>query len=456
MRAWPLRCCSPCRTSARVAIARRSRRSGARSRRRACSTCTPTPTTTGRCSRSPARQGELAAGADRRRARGGRAHRHQRPHRRPPARGRARRGAGRLSRRGAPRRRRAPRRSRPPALIGEELGVPVFLYGELATRPEHAERAWIRARRPDGAGASASRRGELVPDYGPRASRTRRAGAVLVAARPPLVAFNVDLVTDDVELAQADRRRAARVGRRPARRARARPLPRTTAAAPRSRRTCTTTAPCRSREIVEYVRERAEVAEAELVGLAPRAAFEGFPDDVPLRGFDPERHILEEALRRSRSASGNVACMAQTKRKRTRKHRGTPAGTIERAGQDRAAAARARTPSRSRASGARSGSTRRRPGAARCNRAAIAAARVRRARGARCSSETSPQGVGARRLHVPALHPARLRDRHADLPLPPARKKARQARPMDVRMFTVGPVAGEHATSSAATAPTAR
>ena len=30
------------------------------------------------------------------------------------------------------------------ALIGEEVGVPVFLYGELATRPEHAERAWIR------------------------------------------------------------------------------------------------------------------------------------------------------------------------------------------------------------------------------------------------------------------------------------------------------------------------
>jgi len=40
-----------------------------------------------------------------------------------------------------------------------------------------------------------------------------------------------------------------------------------------------------------------DVAEAELIGLAPRAAFEGFPDDVPLRGFDPERHILEEVLR---------------------------------------------------------------------------------------------------------------------------------------------------------------
>ncbi len=50
------------------------------------------------------------------------------------------------------------------------------------------------------------------------------------------------------------------------------------------------------REIVNQVRKRADVAEAELIGLAPRAAFEGFPEDVPLRGFDPERHILEEVL----------------------------------------------------------------------------------------------------------------------------------------------------------------
>jgi hypothetical protein len=39
------------------------------------------------------------------------------------------------------------------------------------------------------------------------------------------------------------------------------------------------------------------VAEAELVGLAPKAAFDGFPDDVPIRGFDPERHLIENALR---------------------------------------------------------------------------------------------------------------------------------------------------------------
>jgi glutamate formiminotransferase len=51
------------------------------------------------------------------------------------------------------------------------------------------------------------------------------------------------------------------------------------------------------RAVVEAVSRRAEVAEAELVGLAPEAALEGFPADVALRGFAPERHVIENALR---------------------------------------------------------------------------------------------------------------------------------------------------------------
>ncbi len=178
-------------------------------------------------------------------------------------------------------------------LVGEELGVPVFLYGELATRPEHRERAAIRKGGPQELGRRIEA-GELVPDFGPRRAHPT-AGAVLAAARPPLVAFNVDLASDDVELARAiaaelressgglpgvralglylDDRRRAQVSTN-VHDHRATPL----------------------REIVERVRERAEVAEAELIGLAPRAAFEGFPEDVPLRGFDPERHLIEDVL----------------------------------------------------------------------------------------------------------------------------------------------------------------
>jgi glutamate formiminotransferase len=82
--------------------------------------------------------------------------------------------------------------------VGEGLGLPVFLYAELApgVRPAQLRR---------GGPGELQRRidaGEVSPDRGP----TRLdpgAGCVLVGARRPLVAFNVDLATDDVAVAQA-------------------------------------------------------------------------------------------------------------------------------------------------------------------------------------------------------------------------------------------------------------
>jgi glutamate formiminotransferase / 5-formyltetrahydrofolate cyclo-ligase len=179
------------------------------------------------------------------------------------------------------------------ALVGEDAELPVFLYGDLATRPEHTERAWLRRGGPAGL-AQRMEAGELVPDYGPaRAHPT--AGAVLATARPPLVAFNVDLVTDDVELAKsiaAELREAS--GGLPGVR---------TLGLYLEERGCSQVSTnvhdhlaVPLAEIVERVRARAPVAGAELIGLAPRAAFDGFPDDVPLHGFTPERHILEEVL----------------------------------------------------------------------------------------------------------------------------------------------------------------
>ena len=180
------------------------------------------------------------------------------------------------------------------ALIGEDPGLPVFLYGALATRPEHVERADLRRGGPD----ALSRRmteGELVPDFGPAAPHPA-AGAVLVTARPPLVAFNLDLASDDVELARdiaASLRESG--GGLPGVRAIGLYLPARGRAQVSLNVHDASAAPLA--EIVERVRGRAAIAEAELVGLAPAAAFDGFPDDVPLRGFDPARHLIENALR---------------------------------------------------------------------------------------------------------------------------------------------------------------
>ena len=179
------------------------------------------------------------------------------------------------------------------ARVGDELELPVFLYGELATRPEHAERAFLRR----GGPAELARRlqqGELVPDHGP-AHAHPTGGAVLVAARPPLVAFNVDLDSEDLELARtiaAELRESG--GGLPGVRALGLYLPHRRRAQVSINVHDHRAVPLR--ELVARVRERAPIAEAELVGLAPRAAFEGFPEDVALRGFSPERHLLEEVL----------------------------------------------------------------------------------------------------------------------------------------------------------------
>ncbi len=179
--------------------------------------------------------------------------------------------------------------------MGAELAVPVVLYGELATRPQHRERAQLR----QGGWRRLAERietGEVVPDFGPRHAHPT-AGVVLAAARAPLIAFNVDLQSDDARLAReiAARIRGSAGGGLPGVRAIGLYL------AQRGRAQVSVNVhdhlatPLRA--VVEAVREHAPVAEAELVGLAPEAAFEGFPQDVPLRGFEPHRHVLENALR---------------------------------------------------------------------------------------------------------------------------------------------------------------
>ncbi len=80
--------------------------------------------------------------------------------------------------------------------VADELELPVFLYGELAPemRPATLRREGLDAlrRRVD--------TGELKPNFGPR-RLDPAAGCVLVGARNPLVAFNVDLDTDELAVA---------------------------------------------------------------------------------------------------------------------------------------------------------------------------------------------------------------------------------------------------------------
>jgi glutamate formiminotransferase/glutamate formiminotransferase/formiminotetrahydrofolate cyclodeaminase len=178
-----------------------------------------------------------------------------------------------------------------------ELGVPVFFYGELATSSERRERAFFRK----GGPAELARRmasGELAPDLGPPEPHPS-AGATLVTARPPLVAFNLELDTPNPEIARAvagELREAG--GGLPG--VRALGLPRDGERAQVSVNVHDPKAVPLAKVVDEVTRLAAEhgarPVEAELVGLAPEAAMAGYPEEPPIRGFDPDEHILERVL----------------------------------------------------------------------------------------------------------------------------------------------------------------
>ncbi len=177
------------------------------------------------------------------------------------------------------------------------LGIPVFLYGELAHDPGRAERAYFR-----NGGLSElwlrMESGELRPDFGPRLPH-RNGGATLVTARPPLAAFNVELDSGDVEVAQAVAAGLREAGGGP-------PGVRAIGLLLSSGRVQVSTnvhdpLAVPLGEIVERVRQLAaplgaRPLEAELVGLIPQDALVGYPADVPIRGFDPRRHTIEARL----------------------------------------------------------------------------------------------------------------------------------------------------------------
>ena len=178
--------------------------------------------------------------------------------------------------------------------LGSELELPVFLYGALASGRTRAE-----LRRGGPASSSAASTPASSRPTSARRSLHPTAGAVLVAARPPLVAFNVELAPpatlEDARRIAAHIRESGDEGLpgsarsdcgwpkrpRPGLDQRRGPSRHPAARRRRGRR------PPRARP------------GAELVGLAPEAAFERFPQDIPLRGYA----TIEQTLHRhARSA----------------------------------------------------------------------------------------------------------------------------------------------------------
>jgi glutamate formiminotransferase / 5-formyltetrahydrofolate cyclo-ligase len=177
-------------------------------------------------------------------------------------------------------------------MLGSELELPVFIYGELAQGRTRAE-----FRR--GGPQELARRiesGELTPDFGPRRMHGS-AGAVLVAARAPLIAFNLELeppaTLEQARTIAALIREGGPEGLRGVRAIglylEGKDVVQVSTNVEEHRATSLA-------DVIAAVSRHAPVARAELVGLAPREAFEGFPAAVPIPGFDPDRHLIEGVL----------------------------------------------------------------------------------------------------------------------------------------------------------------
>lgn len=187
------------------------------------------------------------------------------------------------------------------ALVAAEqigrLGVPVLLYGSLG---EGRTRAELRRGGPAGL-AERLLAGELRPDFGP-ARIHDTAGAVLVGVRPPLLAFNVELAgpatVDDARRIAALIREGGAEGL-PGVRAIGLRLDHAEGLAATVGATVAQVS-CNVEDhrevplarLVAAVARHADVAACEVIGLPPTAAFDGFPDGVPVRG----RRTLEDAL----------------------------------------------------------------------------------------------------------------------------------------------------------------
>jgi glutamate formiminotransferase len=179
--------------------------------------------------------------------------------------------------------------------IGGELDLPVFLYGDLA--PGRGP-AFFRQGGPE----QLQRRidsGEVTPDFGPSELHPS-AGGVIVGARRPLIAFNVDLESADVGIA---REIAAIVRERgggfPGVRALGLDLPR--AGRAQVSMNVEDWEAAALHEIVARIEREArkrgvEVAGCELVGLMPAgAAVAAAGATLRIDGFDPS-HVLELRL----------------------------------------------------------------------------------------------------------------------------------------------------------------
>jgi len=180
--------------------------------------------------------------------------------------------------------------------VGMELGIPVYFYEEAATRPEHVNLENIRRGQYEGLKTEIVTNLERKPDFGP--AQLGPAGATVIGARHPLIAYNVYLNSDDIGIAKAIARKIRQSsGGLPSVKA----LGMLVEGRAQVSMNLTNYHQTSVWQVVEAIRSEArhhgtEIHHCELIGLIPQEALiESAIKYLQLDGFQPEQ-ILERRL----------------------------------------------------------------------------------------------------------------------------------------------------------------
>ena len=185
--------------------------------------------------------------------------------------------------------------------MGRELGVPVFLYAKAAEREDRRILGNVRNKQFEGLRDLVGSDPDFTPDFGPNRLHPT-AGAVGVGARTFLIAYNINLRTEDVGIAKAISKQV---------RERDGGLPRVQAMGfylddrkmAQVSMNLLDFQQTSIQRVYDEVASRAELAgveieASELVGLVPATAIDKeTAEHVRLRGFDPDQQVVEARLK---------------------------------------------------------------------------------------------------------------------------------------------------------------
>ncbi|MEK7449538.1 MAG: glutamate formimidoyltransferase [Planctomycetota bacterium] len=186
--------------------------------------------------------------------------------------------------------------------IGEQLKIPVFFYEEAATRPERKNLANVRKGGFEGLREEIGRDPARQPDFGP-ARIHPTAGATAVGARFFLVAYNINLNTDDLQIAKKIARTIRESsGGLPFVKALGIIVEQNGKKIAQVTMNLTNYKITPMKTVLTAIKEETrksgvEILESELIGLLPADALTGTsPEELLIKNFNPEKQIIENRL----------------------------------------------------------------------------------------------------------------------------------------------------------------